>query len=380
MKKRSFIRKACIFLIFNFVCLCLDGISVGNSEYYSGFFASYNIIADTNDHVNAKPIPVAGKADQSKSTSSNITEASENLSDVSSDEISFVQTEPQGSSELPEVSPPTEIITVPDFSQVDPSKLKEVISSYEGVSVFFEDIASGYNYSYNDQRTYFSASVIKAPYMLYLYKQIESGALDINQTFTYEPADVWTGSGIIKDMEFGSTFTLGTLMDYTIVHSDNVAFRKLAKHFGSKGFNELLAQWGLQDSNTQSALGSLISARDTATFAREIYKYIEGNNTYSETLKTNMMSTTGPMIKSQFPLARKSGGTVDVLHDMAIVYAPSNYILVIMSTHGAITMADLAMFEKISLEAEKFSLEYFPEPMPDYSPERLAAAKAKLGR
>ena len=72
----------------------------------------------------------------------------------------------------------TTLTTVPtfpgseEFSLTDSQiqELDTLISSYEGnVSVLYFDVGSGYQYQYNNTQKYVAASIIKAPFCLYVF-------------------------------------------------------------------------------------------------------------------------------------------------------------------------------------------------------------------
>jgi len=244
--------------------------------------------------------------------------------------------------------------------QLDASELDALLQEYgDTFAVYYENIDTGYKYRRNADKLYFAASVIKAPYCMYVYKLAESGQADLSSVHTYTQDDFKEGSGKIQDMEPGATFTEQTLLAYTIRNSDNIALGLLVKKYGTAGFKEFVADMGGNPDFITTVAGAKMTADEAAIFAKEIYKYIEGGSAYSGVFKSDLTATTNRMIVSDYTVARKYGWWGEAFHDMAIVYAPSPYILVIMSESGH--GGDFAAFKDISLAFQAFNEENFEE-------------------
>ena len=81
-----------------------------------------------------------------------------------------------------------------------------------GISVFYKDLSSGYTYTYNSEQKYFIASLIKAPYCMYIYDLASQGKCDLNKSYTYAARHKAGGTGKIQDMSVGTSFTLEELI------------------------------------------------------------------------------------------------------------------------------------------------------------------------
>ena len=57
------------------------------------------------------------------------------------------------------------------------------------LSVYFENLETGFVYRYNADRVYFSASVPKASFALYIYQKAERGETDLDSIHTFIRAD-----------------------------------------------------------------------------------------------------------------------------------------------------------------------------------------------
>ena len=260
--------------------------------------------------------------------------------------ISIIAGEVYEGNELDEFEGPEEL-----------AALHDLITQYSpGVSVFYKDLTDGEEYYYNPDEKYFIASLIKAPYAVYVYKCLLNGEGDLNEIYTYIESDYRTGTGKIKTMEFGTQFTLAELISYAIRDSDNVAMDKIRKAYPVSGFTEYAAEIGLPHiGDIRSAVNGRICARCAAVYVEAIYNFIEEENLYSETLKDHMLHTINRMIYANYPFARKYGWAADSFHDMGIVYNENRpYLITILSDRGD-EKGDFPMFREISQAIERYN-------------------------
>ena len=104
------------------------------------------------------------------------------------------------------------------------SDLTSIISDTGvNISIYYEELDTGYSISYNKDKKYCSGSVIKAPYAMYLM----SSNIDLTQKLTLQSSQKMDGSGVIKDSAAGTDYTIEKLIEYSIINSDNTAYRML---------------------------------------------------------------------------------------------------------------------------------------------------------
>ncbi len=209
------------------------------------------------------------------------------------------------------------------------------------VAFYYMDISSGDIMEYNSEYIFYTASIIKAPYVLWTFKEIEKAEaegdvkgtkFDVDNAFIYTEDKFKEGSGIILNSEFGSAYTYYDLLKLTIMHSDNIAFAELRNVFGRSGFNAYSESIGVK--NPQKKLYSA-NAREMGAYLLETYKYFESGGKYSEALKSWMLGTNHrimiPSAVKPSRAANKYGWDFDAYHDMAIVFDEHPYLLVIMT-------------------------------------------------
>jgi len=244
------------------------------------------------------------------------------------------------------------------------AKLDAFMKTYGStLSVYYENHETGYVYSHNDEQVYFGASVIKAPYALFVYELAEKGLTNLSEKLVYQESDFWGASGSIQKMKFGTALTVQTVLQHVIRESDNAGLRMLSRRYGKEPFKKFVAGLGVDANRITSVAGATMSAHDAGLYAKAIYQYLESGGQYSQQFKTDLMSTVAPSkIVSDFPIAHKYGWAQKSFHDMAIVYSDSPYTLVIMSEREYGSAKDHEAFRAISMFFQEFNERNFTTP------------------
>ena len=229
-------------------------------------------------------------------------------------------------------------------------------SLYQAPSQFtafgYYDLTTGKTITYNADTVYYSASLIKAPYIysvLLEVSEFEKTAerdaegnivyregeekYNLDEMWTFDPATMMEeGSGEIQAMPAGTQMTWKELFAYVLLWSDNVALNQIMDRFGFSTFYSLVGQLGIQ--GTSSDFMDL-SVNDCLKFMKEIYKFFGTDNHWAAFMKEKMMQSKHKvMICAAFPagtVPHKYGWDIDSYHDMAIIYDEHPYLLVIMT-------------------------------------------------
>ncbi len=240
------------------------------------------------------------------------------------------------------------------FTEQQTKQLDSMLAGFGGqVAALYTDLETGYTYTYNADKTFSAASLTKAPYCLYLLQLAADGKCDLEQKLTYTDKIGSNGTGIVKKSPFGTQFTVGQLIEYTLRYSDNAALRMLRGAYPANGFQKYAATIGIKNT---AAIGlitnSRITANDAAIYMRAIHAFIRDNPTYGGMLHEYMTHSNNKMFASQYPLVRKYGWADKAFHEMALVEAPHPYILVLLTDHEDGTAQDFAMFRNFSKTVE----------------------------
>ena len=231
------------------------------------------------------------------------------------------------------------------------------------LSVYFRNIETGFYFTYNADRRYPSASMPKAFFGLYLYEKAQAGEMNLDSRVTFLAQDYRGGSGIIRHRyRPGAAFTQRRLIQLMLEPSDNIATKMLVRQHGLSGFRAFAYNIaGMAPQHVGSRImNSHVTARETGAFALAIYEFMAGDGYYATLFRNNMANNLFPFIISDYPLVSKSGDwPPHAWHDMAIVFADSPYILVILSARAGWTAQDYRDFAQISLMFQQFNTEHF---------------------
>ncbi|MCL2360464.1 MAG: class A beta-lactamase-related serine hydrolase [Defluviitaleaceae bacterium] len=248
------------------------------------------------------------------------------------------------------------------------------------IGVYYKNLATGFVYSYNPSRIFFSASLNKATHALYTYIAAERGYIDMYALHTFRAADFWGGTGIMRFIPAGGEFTIRELLYYSIVHSDNIAFRMLSRIMDNIEFSyrDFMIEMGFNPRYIIDQYSQNASAAEMGLWMYAIQAYIESDSRYAHYLYEDMRNvalyshpyfTRGTvfggttdinveLLHSDYPLAQKYGWAASVFNVMGIAYAPSPYILVILSNMAA---GAHELFEEISWLFQELNTNYFPK-------------------
>ncbi|HBL85228.1 MAG: hypothetical protein A2Y17_03270 [Clostridiales bacterium GWF2_38_85] len=218
--------------------------------------------------------------------------------------------------------------------KTDTTKLDSLIANYAYDTSFLAiRISDGSYIAYNIDDTYICASTVKAPYALYIYQQIANGAASLNDSIKYQSYHYTSGSGVLKYSDIGSTYSIKTLLNYSMVKSDNIAYMMLYDKFGN-GASSMLASAGCKNSYSDYDW-PLVSARDAAIWWNEIYEFkdscSEGKDLFNLCLSVSS-PITYDAIGMNVQFAHKSGWVHNVCHEAGIIMTNDPYILIVLTT------------------------------------------------
>jgi len=221
--------------------------------------------------------------------------------------------------------------------------LDEVLARHGNrVSVYFENLETGFVYRHNADRTFTAASVVKAPFSLYIYQKAEREETDLDST---------RGGRTQRE-----------LLRRNLMYSCNDGTRILRNIHGIAGYRQFVEDLGGNPRwVANQVLGSRMTVDEAGLFARAIFEYLESDGRYSEEFKAHLLDNQFPFITGlDYPVASKTGWVPPVAwHDMAIVYAPSPFILVIFSARGGWSNADYRDYAEIAQAFQRFNNMWF---------------------
>ena len=124
-------------------------------------------------------------------------------------------------------------------------QVQEGFSGILGVAAKRLDAQDGELVSLNAETVFPTASVIKVPILVEVFRQVEKGDLFLDAQLPLKERDKVGGSGILKELHAGLELTLLDLAKLMIVISDNTATNMLIELVGRDSVNETMRKLGL---------------------------------------------------------------------------------------------------------------------------------------
>lgn len=204
------------------------------------------------------------------------------------------------------------------------------------VSIYYENINLGYNFSYNETKVYYAASVIKMLDALYIYDEARLGKIDLNTTIKYTRKYLISDSDGVKTHKLNDDISLKDLVSYAILYSDNAAHAMLIDYIGfdnlKKYGNDLGAKYTLYGTDT---FGS-INTTDAKIYLNHLYDFLKTNDEYTDQLKKYFINSKHNNLSLKgIDAATKYGYYGAYFHNIGIVFDDSPYIVAILTTEAS---------------------------------------------
>ena len=211
------------------------------------------------------------------------------------------------------------------------------------VALYYYDLINENSYSFNGDRDFSSASLVKLPYALTLLKAASEDKkehegeenyvpLGLDTVFVYDSTKKVEGSGTIQYRPDGSRFTYLELVDYMIKDSDNVAFKKLREVYGTSYIMKYA---------TESRFDAMrrnfyhMTAKDAGEVMKDVYHFVKTDVNYGGFLRSSLEKAghtvmVAGALRPKIAL-HKYGWDEKAYHDAALVCDDRPFIIVFMS-------------------------------------------------
>lgn len=212
-------------------------------------------------------------------------------------------------------------------------------------SLYLQNLATGERYTYNEDALYYPASLLKAPYALWLCQRADAGEIDLSVELRN------TRKGKLADTALSAynnadTIPVMAAIHAMVVYSDNKALTILTGKWSAgegSGFSEYLqTELGFSAADTcsitpKSGILGMASAADFGAVMQALYDYFETKTAVSAFLQSCFLAAGHDMIYvPDTVLAAKKYGSWDyAYHDAVIVYARVPYLIVCMTDQGS---------------------------------------------
>lgn len=204
-------------------------------------------------------------------------------------------------------------------------KLQEIIEAQtNSISFYYENLETGTVVASTPDKVYFSASVIKAPYIASILKK----GIDLSEVVTI--------SDEVCKIPAGTELTVDKLIYYSLVYSDNNSYIELVRKYGKSVFNTYSEELGIT-SRLKSGNFCDMTAYEAAVYFKDIYKYAseseDGQYLADNMKKPAYNQQIGRALGKKYTVVQKYGASYNrsVFHNTAVVYAQSPYVLSIFT-------------------------------------------------
>ena len=232
-------------------------------------------------------------------------------------------------------------------------KLEDRVEGYDGIGgVYVRDLDGGYGYGVRGDETFFSASIIKVPVMVAVYRKVEQGELEFAQQIELKEEDWAAGAGWLQWEKAGTKQTVGDLLLLMMTQSDNVATNALIRIVGGREHVNGVAQsLGAKDTLLYQKVSSergMVPGLDNRTTPHDMAVMMEkiaDDEAASEQscgymidlMKTNELDWwLDAGLPAEVDAANKAGWLYESYGDVGIVEADGRrYAIAIMSKHGS---------------------------------------------
>jgi beta-lactamase class A len=230
---------------------------------------------------------------------------------------------------------------------------RQQIEDYHGVAgLYVWDLNGSYGYGIRPDEQFFTASVIKVPIMVAVYRKVEEGDLDFSQKIEIKDEDWAAGAGWLQWQKAGTKQTVGDLLLLMMTQSDNVAANALVRTVGGADYvNRVARSMGAKDTllyqkvsserGAVPALDNRSTPRDMVAMMRQI---AEGKAASEKSCgymidlmhqdKLDWWLDAG--LPNDVDAANKAGWLYRVYDEVGLVeHDGHRYVIAIMAKHGS---------------------------------------------
>lgn len=242
-------------------------------------------------------------------------------------------------------------------------EIKRYLESRVGTyGFFFEDLASGFVYGYNENVKKVAAGCMKLPIAVSLIKAVEDNKVDFMDKIKIEPSDKVYGTGIIHEFN-DREYTVFELLVAMLIQSDNTAANKIIDIVGLENINKDILEMGLKNTelNRKTAderspkyeVENLTSAHDLSKIWKHLYNATFLNKENSQMLidilrRQQIKNKIALYIPDdlKYEISSKTGDKKGVENDTALVQLPKGtFVFTILasdipnSVYGTVSLA-----------------------------------------
>ena len=242
-------------------------------------------------------------------------------------------------------------------------EIKKYLESRIGTyGFFFEDLASGFIYGYNENVKLVAAGCMKLPIAVSLIKAVEDEKVTFMDKIAITASDKVYGTGIIHEFN-ARDYTVFELLVAMLIQSDNTAANKIIDVVGMDNINKNIEEMGLKNTILnrktndervkKSDIENITTAYDLSLIWRHLYKatYLTQENSTMlidilrrQQIKNKLALYIPDDLK--FEISSKTGDKKGVENDTALIQLQKGtFVFTVLSTgipnsvYGTVTLA-----------------------------------------
>lgn len=234
----------------------------------------------------------------------------------------------------------TKPFTLEELTEELQNKKKEInnliVKNNYKTSIYYEDIVTGFTYTYNPTTVYYGASLIKLVDALYLIHKATLGEINLDtETITYNATYKKAFSSGLEKHAYGDKITLRELITHAISVSDNSAHMMLYDYIGRENLKSYGQSLGGKVIMTGSDKFGNQTAEDTNFYLKEAYKIITENAEYGPFLKEIMDNNERNSFNTETVKIYHKYGACDpyYYHDIGLSLEEHPYAISILTLH-----------------------------------------------
>ncbi|MEW6040071.1 MAG: serine hydrolase [Elusimicrobiota bacterium] len=227
--------------------------------------------------------------------------------------------------------------------------VSELARNFHGeVGIYIKDLRTGIVVSYDAEKLFPSASLVKIPIMASVWQAVEDGNINFGDKIKLTRGLKTSGAGKLKRARRGTKYSVRELTVRMITESDNTATNMLTATLGRGYINWVFRNRfefevtnfsrNIMDLNaSKSGIENYTNAREMGVFLEKIYR---GRVVSRAASKDMLEILTNQRIKDRIPrflpkdliVANKTGLLKDICHDAGIVFTPRGDFIVCVLT------------------------------------------------
>ncbi|HEY3384681.1 MAG TPA: serine hydrolase [Vicinamibacterales bacterium] len=160
------------------------------------------------------------------------------------------------------------------LQKLDASIARVTASVNASWGIYVKSLETGEELTIDADKQMDTMSVIKIPLMAEVFQQIKDGRLSLADKYTLAKDDMLPGTGVMRSLDAGDTFTIRDLLTLMIIVSDNTATDVLYRLVGGpEAVNTRMRALGLKQTvapaNARTWFDALAAMRNAERFHRE---------------------------------------------------------------------------------------------------------------